>query len=60
MHINDDWYEELMNTHAGLSDTQGRRLDAALVLLLANRVADLAALRECLEAARVAVSRENT
>ncbi|HEU5137523.1 MAG TPA: DUF2783 domain-containing protein [Steroidobacteraceae bacterium] len=55
MHIDDDWYEELVNAHQGLSDTQGQRLDAALVLLLANQVADLPALRACLHDARTAV-----
>jgi hypothetical protein len=58
MHITDDWYEDLMNAHRGLSDAQGQRLDAALVLMLANRVADLPALRECLQAARTAVLTE--
>jgi hypothetical protein len=59
MHTNDydpdDWYEDLMNAHLELSDAQIRRLDAALILLLANEVADLAALRNCLFAARQAV-----
>jgi hypothetical protein len=55
VHTPDDWYEELMNAHRGLCDARSRRLDAALVLLLANRLADLPALRECLDAARRAV-----
>ncbi len=36
----DGWYEELMNAHRGLSDGQSIRLNCALVLLLADRVAD--------------------
>ena len=55
MHITDDWYEELMNARRGLSDAQSQRLDAALVLLLANRIADLPVLRDLVDAARVAV-----
>jgi hypothetical protein len=55
VHTPDDWYEELMNAHRGLCDARSRRLDAALVLLLANRIADPLALRECLDAARRAV-----
>jgi hypothetical protein len=54
--ISDDWYEALMNTHHGLSDAQSRRLDAALVLLLAHRIGDLAALRDCLHSARAAIA----
>jgi hypothetical protein len=57
----DDWYEQLMNAHQGLTDAQSRRLDAALVLMLANRVADPPALGGCIDAARAAVlMRENT
>ena len=37
----DDWYEELMNAHRGLTEDQSVRLNCALVLLLANRIADL-------------------
>ena len=55
MHITDDWYEELMSARRGLSDAQSQRLDAALVLLLANRIADLSVLRDLVDAARVAV-----
>lgn len=44
-----------MNARRGMSDAQSRRLDAALVLLLANRMADPTALRDVIDAARVAV-----
>lgn len=50
----DDWYEELMNAHRGLSDEQSRQLDAMLVLLLADQISDAATLRNCLQAAREA------
>ena len=57
----DDWYEELMNAHLGLSDAENQRLDAALVLLLATHIADAATLRTCLQAARAAAqTQENT
>ncbi len=36
----DGWYEELMNAHHGLSDRQSVGSNCALVLLLADRVAD--------------------
>ena len=55
MHTPDDWYEELMNAHRGLSEAQSQRLNAALVLLLANRIADLPPLRDSFHAARAAV-----
>ena len=50
----DDWYEELMNAHRGLSGAQSDRLNAALVLLLSNQVADPRTLRGCISSARVA------
>ena len=50
-----------MNAHLGLSDAENRRLDAALVLLLANHVADAATLSACVQAARAAAqTQENT
>ena len=52
--MHDDWYEQLMNAHRGLTEAQSRRLDAALVLLLANRIGELSALLACLDAARTA------
>ena len=47
----DGFYEVLLEAHAGLTLEQSARLNAALVLLLANRVGDTAALRECIDAA---------
>jgi hypothetical protein len=56
----DDWYEQVMSAHQGLCDAHSRRLDAALVLLLADRIADPRALRDCIDAARVAaLAQEN-
>lgn len=48
----DDFYAELMAAHEGLSFEESARLNARLVLLLANRVGDLETLRQALAAAR--------
>ena len=48
----DDFYQALIDAHAGLSDEQSAALNARLVLLLANQVGDLATLREAIAAAR--------
>ena len=36
--LDDDFYEQLMRLHDGLSDEQSVRLNARLVLLLANHI----------------------
>lgn len=51
----DDFYQALIEAHAGLSDEQSAALNARLVLLLANHVGDLETLREAIVAARVAL-----
>lgn len=48
----DAFYAALMEAHRGLDDAASRRLDARLVLLLANHIGDMAVLREALDAAR--------
>lgn len=48
----DDFYAALMAAHEGLSFEESARLNARLVLLLANRVGDLETLRAAIEAAR--------
>ena len=48
----DDFYEQLIATHAGLSDEHSRLVNARLVLLLANHIGDLEVLRQALAAAR--------
>lgn len=48
----DDFYQALIDAHAGLTDAQSAELNARLVLLLANQVGDLQTLREALLAAR--------
>ena len=47
----DDFYEMLIEAHRGLSDEQSLRLNARLVLLLANHVGELEVLREAIAAA---------
>lgn len=48
----DVFYEQLLDAHQGLSKEQSELLNARLILLLANRVADSRVLQECIEAAR--------
>ena len=48
----DDFYAALMAAHEGLTFEESARLNARLVLLLANRVGDLDELKALLEAAR--------
>jgi hypothetical protein len=48
----DDFYQELIDAHRGLSEAQSTLLNARLILLLANHVGELAVLREALAAAR--------
>lgn len=48
----DAFYEALTRAHEGLSDADSQRLNARLVLLLANRVGDVETLEQALAAAR--------
>lgn len=50
----DDFYEALLDAHQGLSLEASTALNARLVLLLAHHVGDLATLKACLKAARLA------
>ena len=50
----DDFYQALIEAHAGLSEAQSAALNARLILLLANQVGDLATLREAIAAAKAA------
>lgn len=56
----DDFYEQLIDTHRGLSDEQSRLLNARLVLLLANHIGDLDVLQQALAAARQGIAPEPT
>ena len=44
----DRLFEALMDAHRGLTPEASRRLDAKLVLLLANHIGDLAVLRQAI------------
>lgn len=48
----DDFYEQLIDVHQGLSDAQSQMLNAQLVLLLSNHIGSLPVLREALALAR--------
>lgn len=50
--LGDIFYARLLKAHEGLSDADSARLNARLVLLLANQVADLAVLDAALARAR--------
>lgn len=48
----DDFYEALIETHRDLDAAQSQRVNARLILLLANHVGDLDVLREAMRIAR--------
>ncbi len=48
----DDFYAALMQAHDGLDEAVSHALNARLVLMMANRIGDVDALRELLESAR--------
>ena len=48
----DDAFRAIVEAHRGLNDAQSADLDAALVLILANHIGDIAVLREAITLAR--------
>ena len=54
----DDFYESLIETHRDLDAAQSQRVNARLILLLANHVGDLDVLREAMQRARAGVAAE--
>ncbi len=48
----DGFYERLIETHRGLDDAASRRVNARLVLLLANHIGDPEAIAQALAIAR--------
>ncbi|WP_424966357.1 MULTISPECIES: DUF2783 domain-containing protein [unclassified Dinoroseobacter] len=48
----DTFYAELLDAHRGLSEAESHALNARLVLILANHVGDLEALRAALALAK--------
>lgn len=53
----DGFYELVLDAHRGLTDAESARLNARLVLLLANQIGDDAVLAECVSAARLSAGR---
>jgi hypothetical protein len=47
----DDFYEALMASHDGLSQDQSNRLNARLVLIMANQIGDIDLLKSILSTA---------
>jgi hypothetical protein len=50
----DDFYQALIDAHAGLSEAQSAELNARLILLLANQIGDLDTLKQAIAAAKAA------
>ena len=48
----DGFYEQLLDAHQGLSPEQSEALNARLILLLANQIADAKVLSQCILAAK--------
>jgi hypothetical protein len=48
----DRFYEELVALHRDLSEAQSARVNAKLILLLANHIGDAAVLRAAMDCAR--------
>ena len=48
----DDFYERLIATHRGLTDEESALVNAKLILLLANHIADPEVLAQAMAAAR--------
>ena len=49
----DEFYDELLCAHEGLSDSESEALNARLVLVLANHIGDREVLRAAIDAARL-------
>ena len=56
----DDFYEELIDLHRGLSGEQSMLVNAKLILLLANHVGEMDVLREAMAAAKEDVVANST
>lgn len=50
----DDFYQALLDTHAGLTDQESEKLNAKLIMILANHIGDERVLYEALACARSA------
>ncbi|MFI5012228.1 MAG: DUF2783 domain-containing protein [Hyphomicrobiales bacterium] len=52
-------YRLIVEAHRGLDEAESRKLDAALILILANQIGDLAVLEQALALARAAIAPSN-
>ena len=52
----DAFYAELIDLHRDLTDEQSRKLDAKLILILANQIGDIALLRQAMAMAREGIA----
>ena len=52
----DDFYEMLIDTHRNLPESQSAKVNARLILLLANHIGDLSVLRDAMALARADAS----
>ncbi|WP_233851992.1 DUF2783 domain-containing protein [Paraburkholderia sp. HD33-4] len=52
----DAFYEQLIETHNGLTEADSQLVNAKLVLLLANHIGDIDVLKEAFAKARAGVS----
>ena len=48
----DEFYDDLIKAHEGLSDDQSRQLNSRLILLMSNQIADNKKLRSLITLAR--------
>jgi adenosine deaminase len=53
----DDFYERLIDMHRDLDDEASARVNAKLILLLANHIGDATVLDEAMQAARAGAER---
>jgi hypothetical protein len=49
-------YRLIVEAHRGLTEEESHRLDAALILVLANQIGDLSVLEDALSLAREAIA----
>jgi len=56
----DDFYAALIELHRGLSEEQSELVNAKLILLLANHVGDMEAVREAMQRAREGIEDNST
>jgi hypothetical protein len=47
----DGFYADLLSVHKGLDDSESQRLNARLIMILANHIGDRAVLKEALQLA---------